>query len=238
MQTQEFTYFQGTTRLQGYCAWNPSLTTPKPGILIAPDWSGCNEFAKSKAREMAEWGYVGIALDLYGEGQVGETDEEKRAFFSYLMEHRTTILLERIRSAYAAAKELPQVDPSRMGAMGFCFGGLCVLDLARSGAELQGVASFHGLLARDPSTAIQPIRTKIIAFHGYEDPMAPPDQLAAFEQEMRAAEVDWQVHVYGQVLHAFTNPQAHNLERGLVYHERAATRAWHSLKLFYDELFL
>lgn len=235
MHTEPFTYFHGTTQFHGYCAWTRTGSSRKPGVLIAPDWSGCNEFAQNTAREMAQLGYVGIALDMYGEGKVAEIDEEKRQLIQPLMEDRL-LLQERMRCAYEAAKALPQVDSEQLAAMGFCFGGLCVLDLARSGVEIQGVVSFHGLLQRPVALSPSPIYAKVLVLHGYEDPLAPPEALTAFEREMTESGADWQVHVYGKVQHAFTNPVAQNVAAGLIYNAHAAKRAWASMTNFFEEI--
>ena len=237
MQTQDFIYFQDDVRFQGYCAWQ--LTSPavkKPAILIVHDWSGCNEFAKNKAQEIAKLGYVGIAIDMYGAGRVGQTDEEKQVMIKPLKADRN-LVQKRIQAAYEAAKHLPQVQAAEIGAIGFCFGGLCALDLARSGIDVKGVVSFHGLLQRPADMPLAAIQSKILVLHGYEDPLVPPDQLAAFEREMVQSGADWQVHVYGRVQHSFTNPAAHNMALGLAYNEQAANRAWDSMKLFFHSLF-
>lgn len=147
------------------------------------------------------------------------------------------LLAERILSAFHTLKKIEQVDTHQIGAIGFCFGGLCVLDLARSGAEVTGVVSFHGLLSPPQMKSQHTIKAKVLALHGFDDPMVPPEQVLHFEQEMTKAKVDWQVHIYGSTKHAFTNPLAHDEQLGTVYNERADARSWQTMKNFFSEIF-
>ncbi len=128
------------------------------------------------------------------------------------------------------------VDPHRIGAIGFCFGGLCVLDLARSGAAVRGVVAFHGLLQGAPKVPSETISAKVLVLHGHDDPFAPPEQLAAFCREMTEAGADWQVHVYGRTQHAFTNPAANDPKLGTVYNETADRRSWLAMQGLFDEV--
>jgi dienelactone hydrolase len=147
------------------------------------------------------------------------------------------LLQARIVAALDAIVAKPEVDNSRIAAIGFCFGGLCVLDLARSGANLKGVVSFHGLLTQSSNHTIQLIKAKVLALHGYEDPMVSPTQISDFCQEMTRAQVDWQIHQYGHTQHAFTNPSAHDITSGTAYNALATKRSWDTMTHFLDELF-
>lgn len=221
--------------LKGMVAFDDAMKTKRPLVLIAPDWSGCNDFAKNKAETLAQLGYVGFAIDMYGDGNVFKTKEEKSAAIQPLVENRK-LLIERIQAAFSTAKNLEMVDPQKIAAMGFCFGGLCVLDLARSGAPVKGVVSFHGLLMPLPF-AHPTIQAKVLALHGHDDPMVPPDAVLAFEKEMTAAKVDWQFHVFGNTMHAFTNPEANDPGFGTVYNHESDYRSSLLMKNFFEEIF-
>lgn len=236
LQTKTIEYHDGNTLLKGHYVFDDSIAEKRPVVLVAHDWSGCNEFAREKAAKLAEMGYVGFAIDMYGDGKTGQTNEERMSLMKPLMENRAG-LAERITSALRAAKKIEQADITKAAAIGFCFGGLCVLDLARSGADIKGVISFHGLLV-SPNLHKQPaIKAKILALHGHDDPMVPPAQVASFQKEMVTAKVDWQMHIYGKTKHAFMNPSAHDDALGTVYNELTAKRAWVSMQNFLAELF-
>ena len=209
---------------------------PKPAVLISHAWAGKTDYEIGFAKKVAELGYIGVAIDLYGKGITGSTTEECNALMSPLVEDRSE-LQSRLRQNLEVIKLLDGVDTNRTAAMGFCFGGLCVLDMARTNQDVKGVASFHGLLGTPGNTEGNQISPKVIAFHGYDDPMATPDHLAAFEREMADAKADWQVHAYGGVVHAFTNPNANDPEFGTVYNQSANDRSWASLKNFLEECF-
>jgi dienelactone hydrolase len=205
-----------------------------PAVLISHDWSGRNEFAERKARRLAWHGYAAFALDMYGGNKRGNTVEENQALMNPLASDRAK-LAQRITAALTAVRAQSQVDAKRIAAMGFCFGGLCVLDLARSGADVRGVVSFHGLL-KPNGLPPKKIQSKVLILHGYDDPMAPPEDVLAIAKEMSAAGADWQLHAYGNTVHAFTNPQANNPSFGTVYKAEADRRSWNSLLAFLEEV--
>jgi dienelactone hydrolase len=234
--SQLIEYRDGDTLLEGYLAAPAGSHNNIPAVIIAHDWSGKNKFSCGKADKMAELGYAGFALDMFGKGKSGTTKEEKSALIQPLVSDRAT-LLKRILAAYETVKNLPGIDAGRIAAIGFCFGGLCVLDLARSGAPLAGVISFHGLLSAPANSDDQKIRAKILALHGYDDPMVPPDAVITFANEMTSKGADWQVHLYGNTMHAFTNPEAHDPGFGTVYQQTADKRSWQSMLDFFGEIF-
>ena len=208
---------------------------PRPGVLVCHAWAGRTEFEVGKAKELAALGYTGIAVDLYGKGVFGETTEECQALMTPLASDRPG-LQAKMRSILDVVKDQPEVDESNIAAIGFCFGGLCVLDLARSGADLAGVVSFHGLLGAPGNTADK-ITAKILALHGWDDPMAPPADVEALGKELNNANADWQLHAYGGVMHAFTNPAANDPSFGTVYNQDADRRSWQAMQNFLGELF-
>lgn len=206
----------------------------KPAVLIAHEWAGKTDHVINVAKKIAELGYVGIAIDLYGKGVFGTTTEECEALMTPLASDRP-LLQSRLKQNLQLIKTLDNVDGEKIVAMGFCFGGLCVLDMARADQDVRGVASFHGLLGAPENTAGNNISAKVIAYHGYDDPMAKPEDLAAFEQEMTNSNADWQVHVFGGVMHAFTNPNANSPSNGTVYNQSANDRSWTSFVCFLEE---
>ena len=236
MHTSNYIYHHQQQALHGHLAFDNTNNKKRPGVLVFHDWSGLNIFASKQAEALADMGYVGLAADLYGDGRVGETTDEKKALMTPLMENRP-LLLERIQSAFNALLAVPEVDSTQTAVIGFCFGGLCALDLARSGAALSGAVSFHGLLNRNESIPITPIQSKILVLHGYDDPMVPPEQVHTFCDEMTKANTDWQLHMYGQTTHAFTNPDANDHILGTQYNPRASHRAFQSMHHFLTDLF-
>jgi dienelactone hydrolase len=186
-----------------------------------------------KARRLAWQGYACLALDTYGKGKRGTTPEECTALMTPFMQDRKA-LLKRMQAGLATAQGLPIIDARRIAIMGFCFGGLCALDLARSDADIRGAVSFHGLLK--PSGLTEPkIRAKVLIMHGYEDPLAPPEDVLAIAKELSDAGADWQLHLYGHTAHSFTNPAAQNRAGGMQYDEAADRRSWHALEEFLAE---
>src|SRR3990167_7530701 len=229
-------YQDQDTLLEAHCVLPDNLTRTAPAVMVAHDWSGKNAFAIQKATQLAELGYIGFALDMYGKGKLGKTNEEKMSLMQPFMQNRT-MLQTRMQAALTAAKQLPQVDCAKMGVIGFCFGGLCALDLARSGADILGAVSFHGLLHAPETTHPRPIHAKILALHGYDDPMTKPQQVIDFGNEMTRANANWQLDMYGHTLHAFTNPEAHDTTFGTVYNQQADHRSWIAMKAFFREVF-
>lgn len=237
MKLSEIIYQHAQSTHHGFCAIDENNTAQKrPAVLVVHDWSGQNDFARQKATQLAEMGYVGFAVDMYGNGQEGQTKEEKIALMSPLMEDRS-LLLGRLLAAVNAVKYLPSVEPHKIAAIGYCFGGLCVLDLARSGEAISGVVSFHGLLEAPALHLPKKIQASVLALHGQADPMVPMDHVERFADEMTAAQADWQLHMYGNTLHAFTNPLANDPDFGTVYSAKADQRSWVAMQNFLKEIF-
>lgn len=229
-------YHHNEHELHGYLAYIEKDEQPKPAVLIAHDWSGQTEFFQQKAHIFAELGYVGFAIDMFGLGETAKTNSAKQALIQPLVQDRL-LLRTRIQAAYDAVRALPEVNSKKIAIVGYCFGGLCALDLARSGAALKGAISVHGLLQPPTDLAKQTIHSKILVLHGYDDPMVPPDHLAAFCQEMTAETVDWQAHAFGLTQHAFTNPHAHDAKLGLQFSASAAFRSTQLIDNFLEEVF-
>lgn len=234
--TRTIEYFDGGDVFEAYMAWDDSSRDSRPAVLISHAWAGRGELEEHRAEQLAELGYVGFALDMYGKGKRGASKEENAALMQPLIDDRT-VLQRRMNLALDVCRKQKEVDANRVAAMGFCFGGLCALDLARTGAEVAGVASFHGLFSPPGNTDGNQISAKVLVLHGWDDPMAKPDQVLALAEELSAMGADWQIHAYGDTVHAFTNPAADDPDFGTVYDADADRRSWQSLQLFLAEIF-
>lgn len=222
-------------RVEASIAAEAGAPGKRPVVLVFHDWAGQSDFARERSRRLAELGYIGFAVDLYGKGRRGSTREECSALMTPLVQDRG-LLRRRIEATAAEAARVPGADAGRLGAIGFCFGGLCALDLARSGVPgIRGVASFHGLFT-PPAWKGGRISAKVLALHGYDDPMAQPDALRAFCNEMSAAGADWEVNAYAGTMHAFTNPHANDPAFGTVYSAQADARSWARCVAFFAEV--
>jgi dienelactone hydrolase len=235
MHQQFIEYTHGETVLEGFHAHTAAAGEKRPGILIAHAWGGRDDFVLEKARTLAELGYATFALDVYGKGVLGSGPEQNSALMGPFLADRA-LLRDRLLAGLEALRAQPAVDGTRVAIMGYCFGGLCAIDLARSGADIRGAVSFHGLFL-PPGLEPQPIKARVLALHGYADPLVPPQQVVDFGTEMTNAGVDWQLHAYGGVLHAFTVPEANDLKLGALYDARANRRSWRAMLDFYEEIF-
>ncbi|AEB28021.1 dienelactone hydrolase family protein [Francisella hispaniensis] len=233
--TKEIEYRGDGILLKGFCAY-PDRGAHLPAVLIAPTWAGRDDFACDKAIAMARKGYLGFAIDIYGDAKVGKSKQENATLMNNLLAEKYA-LMTRLRTAYSTVKRMPKVDKSNIAAIGFCFGGKCVLDMARSNFELKAAISFHGLLESN-IVKEQNIDTKILVLHGYNDPMVPPEQVNKFQQEMDKRKADWQLHSFGNTYHAFTNPNANDPEFGTVFNKLSNKRAWRLAEDFLREAFL
>tara|TARA_Y100001970_G_scaffold158998_1_gene194395 strand:+ start:12960 stop:13664 length:705 start_codon:yes stop_codon:yes gene_type:complete len=233
MKTEEVIYQHQDKNYSGLVAYPEKQLAPL--VLIAHTWAGRDSFVEEKAKELAEIGYVAMAVDMYGDGKVGSSTEENQSLMTPLVENRDR-LKGIINAALTKGKSLKGVDVSNVAAIGYCFGGLVVLDLARSGTELNGVVSFHGLLMGSEIAQIG-VRSKVLVLHGERDPMVPLEMVDEFQKEMTEANVDWQLHSYGNTYHAFTNPEADDPSFGTQFNEDSNNRSWQSMKNFFDEIF-
>jgi dienelactone hydrolase len=236
IETRLIDYADGDVILEGLLAWDDSVNQPRPGVMVSHAWAGRSQFEDNKAVALAELGYVGFALNLYGKGVLGSSTEENAALMQPFLDDRA-MLQQRLLVSLNTMREQAEVDENAVAAIGFCFGGLCVLDLARTGEDMAGVASFHGLFAAPGNTAGNTIRAKVLAMHGWDDPMAPPEQVLELARELSSQGADWQLHAYGNTMHAFTNPDANDPGFGTVYSPSADKRSWRELQDFLAELF-
>lgn len=223
-------------QFEGVVVWDDSKTGQKPGILVSHMWSGQSEFEITKAKELAKLGYVGFAIDNYGKGLRAKNPQEAQKLMDGL-DHDRPLLLSRMLLAVDTLKKHKAVDATKIAAIGFCFGGKCVLDLARSGTAIMGVVSFHGLLDPPVPHPKKEIKSAVLVLHGWEDPMALPDALVELSHEMNRYNADWNVHIYGHTGHAFTNPKAKFPEKGLFFEPSSNKRSWQSMCYFLKEIF-
>ncbi len=233
ISTRVFDYEIDGETFEGFLA--APAHTPAPAVLIVHAWGGRSDFEDGKAKKLAALGLTGVAIDLYGKGKRGQTKEECQALMTPFVEDRPA-LQQRLLANIEMMKSQPEANAAKTGAIGFCFGGLCALDIARTGADLAGVVSFHGLLGAPGNTA-SAIKAKVLALHGWDDPMAPPSDVVALGEEMTKAKADWQLVGFGNTMHAFTNPDADDPGFGTVYSADADRRSWTAMKAFFDEVF-
>lgn len=236
IQNRLIEYRDGDATLEGLLAWDDSVQGSRPGVLVSHAWSGRSDYEGGKANRLAELGYAAFALDLYGKGVRGDSAEENSALMQPFLDDRG-MLQRRLLVSLATLRDQIEVDSTKIAAIGFCFGGLCVLDIARTGEDLAGVVSIHGLFGSPGNTEGNIIKAKVLALHGWDDPMATPEDVIALTKELTSLGADWQLHAYGNTVHAFTNPAANDRDSGTVYNASADKRSWTAMQNFLDELF-
>lgn len=235
--TKTVEYRQDGTVMQGFLAYDDGFKGKRPGVLVVHEWWGLNDFAKQIAEKLAGLGYVALAADMYG-GGVTTSNPEEAGKLAGALRGNPDLLRARAQAALKVLAADPRVDPKRLAAIGFCFGGTTVLELAFSGADLAGVVSFHGGLPKARPDDLKRIKAAILVLHGADDPHVPAADIAAFEQAMRQAGADWQVVFFGGAVHSFTNPAAgDNKAAGVAYDARAARRSWRYMQEFFQEIF-
>jgi dienelactone hydrolase len=230
-------YRAGDTVLEGLSVYDDAVTGKRPGVLVAHQWKGLGDYEKRRAEMLARLGYNVFALDIYGKG-VRASNREAAAAQAGKFKSDRALLRERARAGLGFLVQDERTDPKRVAAIGYCFGGTTMLELARSGAELQGVVCFHGGLATPNPGDAKNIHGKVLALHGADDPAVPRSEVEGFEDEMRSAGVDWQLIAYGGAVHAFTDWGAGtDNSKGAAYNEKADRRSWEAMKQFFAELF-
>jgi dienelactone hydrolase len=222
---------------EGWLAFDDAQVGRRPGVLVIHDWMGVGPFVQGVAEKLAGLGYVVLCADIYGKG-VRPKDASEASSKAGEWRADRALLRSRARAGLDALLARPEVDPQRVAAIGYCFGGGTALELARSGAPVAGTISFHGNLDTPNSADALNIKGKVLVLQGSDDPVAPPEKVVAFEDEMRKAGIDWQFYIYGGAVHAFTNPAAgYDPSKGSAYNERADRRSWAAMKLFFAEIF-
>jgi dienelactone hydrolase len=230
---------EGVT-LKGYLAYDSKIKGKAPGILVVHEWWGLNDYARKRARMLAELGYTALAVDMYGEGKQATHPDDAGKFSSEVMMHFDTAKA-RFSAAEEFLKKQPTVDPGRIAAIGYCFGGGVVLNMARQEADLKGVVSFHGMLGAAKPAEPGMVKAKILVLHGADDKFTKPEQIEAFKKEMTDAKADYQFIAYPGAMHSFTNPDAtaygKKFNIPLAYNKKADKESWDAMKKFLEEIF-
>jgi len=238
IKTEAVTYKEGQIEARSFIVYDDALSGKRPGVLVVPEWWGLNEYPMMRARMLAQLGYVAMAVDIYGDGKTTADPKQAGAWTDALEAGDRAELRTRIAAALARLKGDPHVDRARTAAIGYCFGGATVLELARSGAEVNGVVSFHGHYNTNAPAKPGEVKARILACHGADDPFQSPAQIQAFEDEMRKARADWQFNMYSGAKHSFTNPNAGKYGiPALAYNAEADHRSWQAMKDFFREIF-
>ncbi len=238
--TQEITYMVGDQEFTGHLAYEATIKGPRPGVLVVHEWWGLNEYARYRAEKLAEMGYTALAVDMYGTGKVARHPDDAKAFMQAVLSD-----IDGAERRFETARYLlaanQNVDPKRIAALGYCFGGGIVLHMARIGAELSGIVSYHGTLAAKEPAAPGVVRTPILVFTGEDDPFIPPAQVKAFETEMLNADAPFRIVSYPGVTHSFTNPAADEIgkrfELPVAYDAGADKDSWARTEAFLKEVF-
>lgn len=230
-------YKHDDLELQGYLVYDAAWQGKRPAVLIGHEWTGIQDYERRRAEEIAQLGYVAFALDVYGKDVRPETADAAAKESAKYKENRE-LLRARALAGLDEVRKLELVDPTRVAAIGYCFGGMTALELARSGALVVGVVSFHGTLSNPHPEDAKNMKGKVLICHGANDPYVPADEVAAFQAELRKAKVDWQFISYGGVVHSFTNPLAgDDPSKGAAYNELADKRSWTAMVQFFKEIF-
>lgn len=240
IMTEEIKYESDGVELTGFVAWDDSLQEKRPGIIIVHEWWGHNDYVRNRAKMLAELGYVALAIDMYGTGKVADHPDNAKAFMQEATQNMD-VARARFLAGVEILKSSSKVDGSRIGAIGYCFGGATVLNMARWGADLKGVVSFHGSLGSTVQAAPGDIKAKILVCHGGADSFIPPDAVAAFKQEMDEAKANYQFISYPGAKHSFTNPDADTYAEkfgmDVAYNKEADEQSWKDMQAFFKSIF-
>jgi dienelactone hydrolase len=240
VQGKDVSYEANGVKLKGYLAWDDAVKTPHPGVLVVHEWWGLNDYARMRARMLAKQGYTALALDMYGNGKQARHPDDAQKFSSAVMKNEA-VAKARFEAALELLKQQPGVDPQRIGAVGYCFGGGVVLNMARIGEPLKVVESFHGPLATDHPAEKGKVQARIASFTGQADPFIPAKQVAVFREEMKDADVKALIVTYPGAEHSFTNPGATKYGKEfnlpLAYDAKADKDSWKKGMAFMAQAF-
>ena len=235
--TQPVAYTHEGVQLEGYLAYDDAAAGKRPGVLVVHEWWGLNDYVRGRAEQLAEMGYVAFALDMYGKGRMTDHPDQAGAWMK-AVNSNMSLWLGRALAGLEVLKKQPQVDTGRLAAIGYCFGGATVQVLAYGGAGLKGVVSFHGSLVPPSAEQGERTRARMLICHGAQDPFNKPDALTAYVQALNATSIDWQLIVYGNTRHGFTNPGAGKFGMdALAYNPDSDRRSWQQMTSFFDEIF-
>ncbi len=237
MQQEAVVYKDGDVDLKGYLYWDDAFSGKRPGVLVAHEWWGLNDYAKLRAEMLAETGYVAFAADMYGDAKMTRHADEAKGWMQQIASN-ATLWQRRANLALEQLKSHPKVDNEELAAIGYCFGGATVMQMAYSGADLDGVVSFHGSLPPATPEQAADVKASVLIAHGDADSFVPADRIGAFKKALSDADVDWEMNIYAGAKHGFTNPYADGYGMdGLAYQEKADRRSWLRMLAFLEELF-
>jgi dienelactone hydrolase len=236
IHTETVEYKQGGTTFEGFLAYDDAVSGNRPGVLVVHQWLGLTDYEKMRAKQLAELGYVAFCADIYGKGIRPKGPSDATVEMTKYKSDRQ-LLRSRVNAGLEELKKNKFVDPKNIAAIGYCFGGTAVIELARSGTHLNGVVSFHGGLDSPTPADGRNVACKVLALAGADDPFQKPEDLSAFESEMRDNKVDWEIVFYGGAVHGFTQPDPSPAMAGVKYNEKADKRSWQAMKDFFSEIF-
>ncbi len=238
VQTRSIEYTHGSDTLVGLLAWDDAVEGKRPGILICHQWMGLGEHETDVAKRLAKLGYIALAVDIYGKANMPTSPAEAAPLAGKYRSGDRKALRDRMTRGLEELLKQDLVDPTRIAAIGYCFGGTAVLELARSGADIRGVVSFHGGLSTESPNDARNIKAKVLVCHGADDPHVPVPEVNAFLREMADADVDYQFIAYGNAVHSFTHRSAgDDPSKGSAYHADADRRSWNHMRQFFAEIF-
>ncbi|MGD9852006.1 MAG: dienelactone hydrolase family protein [Nitrospirales bacterium] len=237
IQLQSILYQHGEAKLEGVLAWDDSIKSKRPGILIVHEWWGLNDYVRTRAEQLAGLGYVAFAVDMYGKGKVTDHGDQASQWAKEVTGN-LSVWQARALEGLKVLEAHPQVDPQKLGAIGYCFGGATVMQLVYGGAPVKGIVSFHGSLPIPPASQSINSSAKILIAHGEADPFLTPEHIGNFKTFLDQSRLDWHMVIYGGAQHSFTNPSASQYGmKGVQYQEQADRRSWKHMQVFFDEIF-
>jgi dienelactone hydrolase len=237
IKTEVIEYKDGDTVLEGFAAWDDAVSGPRPGVLLIHDWTGLQDYAKRRATQLAEMGYIAFCADIYGKG-IRPTDPAECAVQAGTYKNDLPLLRKRVALGLEQIRKLDKLEKDKVAAIGYCFGGTSVLELARSGADVKGVVSFHGGLGTTMPAGEGNVKARILICHGADDPYVKPAEVDAFKEEMATAKADLKFIAYPGAVHSFTKKEAgDDPSKGNAYNEKADRESWAAMKKFFDEIF-
>jgi dienelactone hydrolase len=234
MKEQVIKYNHGSVECKGFLVYDESIRTPQPAVLVVHTWRGLDDFTKDKARELAKLGYIGFAVDMFGNGKTAPDDQEATLLITPFFQDRK-LMRERAIAAFNTITQNPLVDKARVGAIGFCFGGTTVVELLGGGTPIKSAVAFHGAFNQPISPIAKNVKGSLLILHGFEDPLSTPENMQRLQTELNQTEIDWELDIYGHASHAFTNPVANDKEKGLIYEPKANQRSWRAMKNHFEE---
>ena len=237
LHTETVEYKHGGTVLEGYLAYDDAFKGKRPGVMVVHEWWGLNDYIKGRAEQLAKLGYMAFAADMYGKGVHAKTAEEAGMLAGMFRSDRP-LMRSRAKAGLDVLLAHQMTDAKRIAAIGYCFGGGVVLELARSGSDIRGVVSFHGSLDNPNPEDAGNIKADVLVLHGGADPFVTPDQVLSFWKEMSRSNADWEIDIYSGAVHSFTNPASgSDPSKGVAYNEKADKKSWEAMKLFFSEIF-